>query len=359
MNFSCNNKISNNQLLAVIVAAFLGCTAVSAPLGIIETAGGGACISVFLGGFAASIFFYILVRLTGKRITDSYQNVVYNSLGKFLGFLVLAAIFVYTSVYGGFQLSTTARMVHFTMEKSVSSLFAAILIVFVAFYTALRGRECVGRISEIAAVLMLAFIVFIFVISAPPMDLITLRPTPDEWRGILKGAFMSFSALSVAGYVFVMLPNGGNTKKTAFSVFLAFLIITVVLSFGTALAVSCFGVEESKRKLWPVIQMMNYTEFPGSLVERQEVLMSGFYVFSSFILTSLSVHISSVVLESIFKSINRVFSVLAACAVVLFFCLCALRKGGFEAVYSVYGFNLAMYGVMLLAPIASLLRRKK
>ena len=78
MNFSCNNKISNNQLLAVIVAAFLGCTAVSAPLGIIETAGGGAYISVFLGGFAASIFFYILVRLTGKRITDSYQNVVYN-----------------------------------------------------------------------------------------------------------------------------------------------------------------------------------------------------------------------------------------------------------------------------------------
>lgn len=359
MNFSCNNKISNNQLLAVIVAAFLGCTAVSAPLGIIETAGGGAYISVFLGGFAASVFFYILVRLTGKSITDSYENVVYNSLGKFLGFLVLAAIFVYASVYGGFQLSTTARMVHFTMEKSVSSLFAALLIVFVAFYTALRGRECVGRISEIAAVLMLAFIIFIFVISAPSMDLITLKPTPDEWRGILKGAFMSFSALSVAGYVFIMLPNGQNTKHTAFSVFAAFLIITVVLSFGTALAVSCFGVEESKRKLWPVIQMMNYVEFPGSLVERQEVLMSGFYVFSSFILTSLSVHISSAILESIFKSINRVFSVLISCAVLLFFCLCALRKGGFEAVYSVYGFNLAMYGVMVLAPIASLLRRKK
>ncbi len=359
MNFSCNNKISHNQFAAVIIAAFLGCTAVSAPLGIIETAGGGAYISVFLGGFAASVLFYVLVRLTGKRMDNSYENAAYSSLGKVLGFIVLASVFAYTSVYGGFQLSTTARMVHFTMEKSVSSLFAAILIVFVAFYTALRGRECVGRISEIAAVLMLVFILFIFVLSAPSMDLITLKPTPDEWRGILKGAFMSFSALSVAGYVFIMLPEGENTKNAALSVFAAFLIITVVLSFGTALAVSCFGVEESKRKLWPVIQMMNYTEFPGSLVERQEVLMSGFYVFSSFILTSLSVHISSVMLESIFKRINRVFSVLVSCAALLFFCLCALRKGGFDAVYSIYGFNLAMYGVMILAPVVSVLRRKK
>ena len=359
MNFSCNNKISNNQLMSVIVAAFLGCTAVSAPLGIIKTAGGGAYISVFLGGFAAAVLFYILVRFTGKSINDTYENVVYNSLGKYLGFLVLLSVFVYVTVYGGFQLATTARMVHFTMEKSVSSLFAALIIILVAFYTSLRGRECVGRISEIAAVLMLVFILFIFLISAPSMDLITLKPTPDEWQGILKGAFMSFCSLSVAGYVFIMLPNGENTKKTAFSVFFAFLIITVVLSFGTALAVSCFGVEESKRKLWPVIQMMNYTEFPGSLVERQEVLMSGFYVFSSFILASLSVHISSVIIQKVFKNINRVFSVFASCAFVVFFCLVALRKGGFEAVYGIYGFSLAMYAVMLLAPIVSLLRRKK
>ena len=46
-------------------------------------------------------------------------------------------------------------------------------------------------------------------------------------------------------------------------------------------------------------------------------------------------------------------------------CLCGLflfggiRKGGFEAVYGIYGFSLAMYAVMLLAPIVSLLRRKK
>ncbi len=359
MNFSCNNKISNNQLSAVIIAAFLGCTAVSAPLGIIETAGGGAYISVFLGGFAASVFFYLLAWLTGKTLTDSYENTVRQNLGKWLGFIVLAVIFVYVSVYGGFQLAITARMVHFTMEKSVSSLFAALLIVFVAFYTALRGRECVGRISETAAVIMLLFIVFIFVISAPSMDLTTLKPTPDEWRGILEGAVMSFCSLSVAGYVFIMLPNNQSIKRTAFSVFLAFLVITVVLSFGTALAVSCFGVEESKRKLWPVIQMMNYTEFPGSLVERQEVLMSGFYVFSSFILTALSVHITSEILESIFKRINRVFSVLTACAVLLFFCLTALSQGGFDAVYGIYGFNAAMYGVMLLAPAVSLIRRKR
>ena len=162
MNFSCNNKISNNQLSAVIIAAFLGCTAVSAPLGIIETAGSGAYISVFLGGLAASVIFYILVRLTGGKITESYESFALQSLGKFISLIVFAVIYIYVSVYGGFQLAITSRMVHFTMEKSVSSLTASLIITIVAAYTALRGRECVGRISEIAAVLMLCFIVFIF-----------------------------------------------------------------------------------------------------------------------------------------------------------------------------------------------------
>ena len=67
MNFSCNNKISNNQLMSVIVAAFLGCTAVSAPLGIIKTAGGGAYISVFLGGFAAAVLFLYTCKIYGEK----------------------------------------------------------------------------------------------------------------------------------------------------------------------------------------------------------------------------------------------------------------------------------------------------
>ena len=72
MNFSKNDKISNNQLRAVIIAALLGNLAISAPLKIISISGSAAYLSVLLGGVAAAVLFYLAIKLMGASFTKSY-----------------------------------------------------------------------------------------------------------------------------------------------------------------------------------------------------------------------------------------------------------------------------------------------
>ncbi|MCJ7855168.1 spore germination protein [Lachnospiraceae bacterium NSJ-143] len=361
MNFSCNDRISNNQLRAILVAGLLGNLAVSAPLGVIEKSGSAAYISIAIGGLAAAVLFYILIKLTSAGFVKSYEDMSTESLGRGISFVLFAVVLIHIVLYGGFQLSISARMVQETMEKGVGKNFASLIIVLVSAYMAQRGSECIGRIAEIAAVLMLIFIAFIFIVSAPSMDLTVLRTTPAESRGILKGAFDAFCSMSAAGFVFMLSPKTNNTKKSAMSVFSAIIIVTAVLSFGTALSVSCFGLKEAERKLWPVIQMMNYTEFPGSLVERQEVLMSGFYVFSSFILTGISVYLSSSLLGHMFKSVKKKWPfLLASCLAVYALQYCGKDAyGDFNLIYWLYRFNPVMYIIMIISPVAAIVRRKK
>ena len=188
------------------------------------------------------------------------------------------------------------------MERGITRETAAFIITASAVYMAFKGSECGGRMSEIASVLMLIFILFIFAVSLVFFDSESIIITPPEKNGIPKGAAMTFGSLCACEYVFILSAKTNNTKKSASAVLTGFLITTFVLSLGTALSISAFGVNEAKRKVWPLIQMMNYSQFPGSLVERQEVLMSGFYIISSYILTGVSIYIASSLLKKIFKS---------------------------------------------------------
>ncbi len=358
MNFSCNDKISNNQLRAIIIAAILGNAAITLPIYIINISGAAAYISIAIGGAFSALLFYILLRFTDKFFVKSYDDMVYECLGNVFGVVIFLIMLAHVLFFCSFQLSMAADMIKSTMEKNINDVISAIVIVVVSAYIASRGMECLGRVSEIASVLMLIFIAFIFIMSISSMDWKILIPTVYEKQNIIKGAFNVFCYLSVAEYIFILASKTNNTNKAALSVFTSFIIITAFVSFGTALAVSCFGVDESKRKIWAVIQMMNYAEFPGSLVERQEVLMSGFYVFSSFILTGMSVYIASVIISSIFKRKNNIKFVFMACLGILLICL-VISKINFDWLYAVYVFNIIMCFIVILSPAVYIIRRKK
>ena len=360
MNFSKNDKISNNQLRAVIIAALLGNLAISAPLKIISISGSAAYLSVLLGGVAAAVLFYLAIKLMGASFTKSYEDTAQEVLGRWFSVILFLVVFIHIVLFSGFQLSAACTMVQNSMERGVNSVAAALILSAAAVYMAFKGSECSSRMSEIASVIMVVFILFIFALSLPSFDVETVKFTPHEGVNIINGSMFAAGSLCASEYVFILSAKANDTKKSARAVFWAFIAITLILSLGTMLSVNAFGVKEAQRKIWPVIEMMNYTEFPGSLVERQEVLMSGFYIISSYILTGVSVYIASTLLKKIFKSSkNAVFVILSAAAV---FAVSLFGNGIYEKfnfIYWLYKYNVIIFFVMMIVPLAAYIRRNK
>lgn len=132
----------------------------------------------------------------------------------------------------------------------------------------------------------------------------------------------------------------------------------IVLAFTTALSVSSFGIKESQRKIWPVIQMMNYIDFPSSLVERQEVLMSGFYIFSVFILAGTGIYILSVLLEIMFETDKKKVYILFP-AVLLLISAYIINILGLNISIIIKILNVLTYFLILLLPVKIIIRRKE
>lgn len=358
MNFSSNDKISNNQLRVIISASLLGSLSVSLPLGIIEISKGAAYISILFGGIFTSLLYYFAAKAFQKADIKSYEEEILKNCGKLVGKIILVIVFIHTLMFASFQLSVSSDMINSLTDKNISFLTALFFIILISGLMAQKGSECIGRTSEIAFVLMLFSIIFIFLMAVRSVDFDILIPVPTERKGILKGALDTVLLFGFVGYTLLLMPKSNNGKKYHKSVLTAFLTVTVVLSMTTALAVSSFGVKESQRKIWPVIQMMNYIEFPSSLVERQEVLMSGFYIFSIFILTGTGIYILSSLLESIFGTEKKKIYIFAS-SVILFISAYGMNIFDFRILNILKVFNIFIYFLMLFLPVKMLIRRKR
>ena len=358
MKFSSNDKISNNQLRAIISSFLFGSLAVSLPLRTIEISKSSAYISILLGGIFISVWYYFMAKIFQKTDIKNYEEDTLKIFGKRFGKLLLAVIFINILICSSFRLFEYSNMINSVTDKNTNFLTAIFFIVLVSGFMAQKGIECIGRTSEIAFIVMIFSMLLIFLMAVRNIDFDILIPVFSERKEILKGAFDSFLSFDFAGYIFLLMPKSNNRKNCHKYVLTAFFTVYIVLAFTTALSVSSFGIKESQRKIWPVIQMMNYIDFPSSLVERQEVLMSGFYIFSVFILAGTGIYILSVLLEIMFETDKKKVYIFVS-AVLLLISAYIINILGLNISIIIKSLNVLTYFLILLLPVKIIIRRKR
>ncbi len=118
---------------------------------------------------------------------------------------------------------------------------------------------------------------------------------------ILKGGLKSFFSFLGFEIVALFIPSL-TTQKLAYNYSLKGIVTPLVAYIITMIvSVGVFGVEELQTLVWPTLELIKVTPFPGLLLERLEAVFIAFWVVAIFT-TAANVYYASVVgFTQIFK----------------------------------------------------------
>lgn len=301
--FSDNNKISIRQLQCLLILDLFGSAIITLPRTTAKVVGSDNWISVMLGGLFMVWLMGIFVSIgllnkekTFVEISDEYFT---RPLGIFLSLGLIAKIILGC----GLELRVFCEILAETMLFRTPVAVATFALLLTGVYIAKKGYECRGRVSEILFVFVFCPLVIVMIAVMFSADFSNLQPVFSHTGGqYFHGGVITFFSISGLEFLYFVFPYLKIEKDTKKHIRNAGLFITGFMTLITLLTLAKFGEISVQSKLFPVLQMMNTVEFPGSFLERQDIFMMWFFTASAFASLSASVFFSVLGLNRIFKS---------------------------------------------------------
>ncbi|MBQ2753333.1 MAG: GerAB/ArcD/ProY family transporter [Firmicutes bacterium] len=279
-----NKKISIRQTQALFISEVFGVAVVFMPAAAWGFLGGGALLALAaaVGALALSVFAITSVYGGGYK---GFGDMVYKSFGKVGGNVVMALFWLKLIIVSGIWLKEFGITIHSTMLDSVPYQFICAVIAVSCFVLGQRDMEVRGRTAEIFIVIMALLFVPVLILVGLGADYGNVMEIKSmDIETFIKTVFVIFASLGSADYLWFLYPetNMGKSKKELVKAVVitgAGILVTMTVVFAT------FGDAIGERP-WAVLRMMDTVDFPGAFVERQDVLMLGFWIMSLFIYIS-------------------------------------------------------------------------
>jgi len=335
-----NNKISSGQLTTLIFCAFIGFYSVAAPYFALNECGTAGYISILIGGTAAALLNALIVQMDTGKHKSKFSDIV---------------DLIYSVLVSSYTLLTAGKIASNLKGENV---FAAItfIIMVVSFYCAVKGTQTMVRASQIIFVLFIIFFVIIFAVNTDSKEIYRLIPVDEEKSRLLRSSFRMFGLFLPLGFLLKYGNDADGCK--AKSVFAAIILITLVITIGTALSIKAYGINEAQRKIYPFIKLMNYTEFKGSFIEKQEFIMTCIYLFSAFFMVGIGINYAKESFESLYnKNVNS--AVTAFISLLIFGISIAFKNSGLHLEYGIIKTNTFFINIFATNAIISFFRRDK
>jgi len=300
--FSSNNKISKRQFQILLILDIFGIGVTVLPRRTAEFSGQDGWLLVILGTILACIYAFIMLSVTEKFPNKSFVEYSCNILGKPLGILISIG-FVMKIILGiSLELRVFGEIIKQIMLSNTPFGIIALCMVLIGGLAASKGYEARGRMAEILSFVIFIPIIFVFGIAATDIDFSNLKPVMTTAPyNILRGSI--FISLTFSGIEFILLAspyirNNSNIKKSCIQ---AILAVGAIMLLVTIITISRFGYADVIRQLWPVLEIMDTIDLPGSFIERQDALIMSFWILSVFIIINAGIFFSSVILKDVFK----------------------------------------------------------
>lgn len=356
-------QISNAQVKGLIVSTIVGLGILSLPSELSETMGQDAWMVIILAGILKMFMVFIIF-----KIFDLYEGMEFFQIGeKTLGTilfgisqLIMLAYFIFTSsiisrvlgeVIRGFLLPTTP------MELII---FAFILV---TAYIARCDIEAIARMGYFTYLLIIIFSLFVVLISIPNAKFTNLLPLFQsdikQLPKAFKSAYFSFSGLEVLLFI---IPYVEEKNKIVKSGLIALIIIIIIYSSITIMALSQFGLEQLKKQNWPTISLLKVVDLPGLFLENLDGIVVASWIFFAFSSLAVSMHMSSKILENLFKAKHHKLFVLPLLPVILFISMTPTNpveiNKSFGKIFHYLSF-VAIFIVPVLILIMGFIRKRK
>lgn len=276
-------KITSNQLMAIMVSTIIGIGILTLPRTITEKAGPDGWLLVLVGGIVVIITSVIISKLGRMFPGQTVVEYVSKIISRPLGILFSLGLLVYYVLFCAFEARVFAEVTKQFLLYRTPTEAIVVTMLLTSVYLVRQDIATIGRMGEM---LVPVFIIpsFLFLLPAiPEMDFTNLLPimgTPPvkflTGFGTIVTSYLGFETL----LLFQPLMNRPRDATKAMTVSLASIMLLYVLV--VVAAVSIFGTVEVQRLIWPSFTMYRTIKIPGAFIENVHGIMMAIWVVAVY-----------------------------------------------------------------------------
>ena len=297
---SINDKISVRQLQVLLILDVFGTGVTVLPRRVADHAGQDGWMCVLLAMAAVAFFSLIMTSLAGRFPDQNFVEYTSRIMTRPVGILISVSFVIKIVVMTGLELRFFGEIIRQIMLADTPFTVICLSMLLLGGYTAAKGYETRARLAEILIFIVFLPILFVFAIAATDVDFSNLLPVMTaEPRGILEGSYTAIFAFSGIDFCLLAFPYLQRPKNARKAVAQSIILIGVFMTLITVVTIARFGPYDLKRQIWPVLEMMDTVNLPGSFLERQGALVMSFWMISVFAIVNAGLFFSSLLLRDI------------------------------------------------------------
>lgn len=290
MNKEINNKITENQYMAIVQSSMIAIGILTLARTTTKQAYQDAWISIIIGG-VYPIVVVILASFIDKKMNHynfwQINNEVY---GKFLSYII---VIIFIAVFSFSQLSIISayiNIIHGLLVPFAPAYAISILVMLLTLYTAINGLNIVGRLCEIVFYLVIIFI-FVTLSLAFKGNIINVKPFFSSFKNILSAlpdTIYSYAGVELSYVAISFITNTKNTSKPGI-----YGVLTVIVSYtaNVFITIFCLGWEIASKHSFPYLYIAASTEIP--LIENARTIIMLIWSFVIFRILACELFASS------------------------------------------------------------------
>ena len=349
--FSANDKISLRQLQVLIILDIFGTGVIILPRRAAALAGRDGWLLVAVAAVLAMVCTFLvchLIRLfPGESFFDYAGLLVTKPIAYLLSLGLIAKILIGLVC----ELRLFGEIIKAILLYNTPLAVIIICLLVVSAYAAAKGIETRARIGQIVIWLIFVPLIFVLILVSADVDFTNILPVGEASPlKIAQGGFMCLSAFSGLEFILLISPYLNSHSKAPSRAVTAIALTGILMCIITVITISRFGASNIVNQQWPVLEMMDAIDLPGTFIERQEAIIMSLWILSSFAGVNAGLFFGGVAAQAIFKS-GKWGYYLAAFVLISFTASIFIKD--ISVVYEIIDFNFTYLGTayMLVIPL--------
>ncbi len=297
-----NDKISIRQLQVLLILDIFGTGVIILPRRVAEFGAQDGWIVVIIATLIAVIYAYLISTIGGMFHKESFVSYTQKILGKPIAFFIALGLIAKIIISIAMELRFFGEIVKQTMLYNTPFWVVCLTMLLVGGYAAAKGYEARGRIAEILIFVIFIPLIIVFILAAFNVQLSNILPVfTAKPENLIKGGFSCSIAFTGLEFILLVHPYMQNPKKVRKATIISVLSIGLLMIFITIITIGKFGPYDVARQMWPVLEIMDTIDLPGSFIERQEGFIMSFWIISVFAIVNAGLFFSSVISKDLIK----------------------------------------------------------
>lgn len=335
-DFMSEVKLTNWQVILLIVSTILPSALLSLPSIIIKYAAKDAWISVVLATVIGIIVAYISSTIFLKNPGLSIFEIVENKLGSFFRIFIGLLLMIY---YFLDSIAVLRQFIFFmidtVMEETPSYVIGSITVL-ITLYAIYQGIEVISRVNLIIIIISFLSFAISTLFYLKEMDFSQLLPILDRsWNKVIFGGTPTLAWFSEVAIIILLAPYLQNIKKVR-KVAITGMVITAISFTWTMIGtIAVFGSEILPMYRYPTFSVFRMIEV-ANFIERIDALFIAVWMGTMIMKLTIFLFGSLHCFFQVFRIKHKKPFLLPFGMLVLSFCLHSWNNQSEYAIYQFY-----------------------